>query len=462
MISFSKNIIDFLIYFWPFRKTKWGLLMMFTPTAIFWFYNVIPVYQTNNQLFFIITAMLIIVPTIFWFFHSGRVLLPSSKFTVVFCLKPQDTLSAKHIQNSISIFNRELEALGLLEKFKLISIGEDIIKNQKKAHTYRERYNVDLIIWGIILSGSREEKEVCDFKGLFFTYKIPGVVVASNLINIFKTDINIALVNRDWNVYEINSLPDTEKISGHLSEIVMFIVGIIYCQEREFAKDSIAILEKLFTRLETQTIGERVAINPEKNTLQLSPPMLRKGRILEILLNVYKNLGVYLVEFRDYQNGSFYLGKFYNYNKKDMDVLSGLALCAFYLNNLAAAKKYTDEIVDKKNQIYIFNQAFFGIYDKNYASALHFYQETLKIKHKVTSDIVTKVISFLDERKSEYPNELAYDFAIGFINYYFCQKDIGNSELRKFIKKSKKRSEYHEMRCFIENNIFQKDKRKKR
>jgi tetratricopeptide (TPR) repeat protein len=435
---------------------------MFTPTAIFWFYYVIPVYQINNQLFFIITTVLIMVPTIFWFFHSGRVLLPSSKFTVVYCLKPQDTLSAKHIQNSMYIFNRELETLGLLEKFRLISIGEDIIKNQKKAHTYRERYNVDLIIWGQILSGSREEKEVCDFKGLFFTYKIPGAVVAANLINIFKTDINIALVNRDWNVYEINSLPDTEKISGHLSEIVMFIVGIIYCQEREFAKDSILILEQLFELLNRQTVGERVAIDSEKNTLQLSPQMLRKGRILEILLNVYKNLGVYLVESRDYQNGNFYLRKFYNYRKRDIGVLSSLALCAFYLNDLAAAKKYTDEIVDKKNQIYLFNQAFFGIYDKNYASALHYYKETLKIKHEVTTDIATKVIAFLDERKSEYPNELAYDFAIGFINYYFCQKDMGNQELRKFVKRAKKRPQYHEIRCFIENNIFPKDKRKKR
>lgn len=461
MITTSKNITDYLIYFWPLRKTKWGLMMMFIPIAVFWFSYVIPIYQTNNQLFFIITAAFIIPPSLFWLFDSGRLLLPKSKFTVVFCLKPQDAISTKHIQNSISILNRELDKLGLLEKFRTINIGQDIINNKREAHNYRGKHDIDLIIWGEVFSGSREEKEACDFKGLFFTYKIPGAVVAANLIDIFKNDINIALVNRDWNIYEINSLPDTEKISAHLSEIVMFIVGVIYCQERESAKDSILILEQLFELLNRQTVGERVAINPEKNTLQLSPPMLRKGRILEILLNVYKNLGVYLVESRDYQNGSFYLGKFYNYRKKDIGVLSSLALCSFYLNDLAAAKKYTDEIVNKKNQIYLFNQAFFGIYDKNYASALHYYKETLKIKNEVTTDIATKVIAFLDERKSEYPNELAYDFAIGFINYFFCQKDMGNQELRKFVKRAKKRPEYHEIKCFIENDIFPKDKRKK-
>ena len=457
-----KDIIDYLISFWPHRKTKWGLFIGFILIGFLWSKYILPYYQTHEQLFYVITFCLFIGFLSFWFFDSGRVILSKHGYKVILCLKTQDAKSSEYIQNSISLLKTELDKLGILEKFRIINIGQDIIKNQKQAHNYRESHDVDIIIWGSIFSGTKQDKEVCDFKELFFTYKIPGAVVAANLINIFKTDINIALVNRDWNIYEINSLPDTEKISGHLSEIVMFIVGVIYCQEREFAKDSILILEELFELLNRQTVGERVAIDSEKNTLQLSPQMLRKGRILEILLNVYKNLGVYLVESCDYQNGSFYLGKFYNYKKKDTNVLSCLALCAFYLNDLAAAKKYTDEIVNKKNQIYLFNQAFFGIYDKNYASALHYYKETLKIKNEVTTDIATKVIAFLDERKSEYPNELAYDFAIGFINYYFCQKDMGNQELRKFVKRAKKRPEYHEIRCFIENDIFPKDKRKKR
>ena len=84
MITTSKNITDYLIYFWPLRKTKWGLMMMFIPIAVFWFSYVIPIYQTNNQLFFIITAAFIIPPSLFWLFDSVRLLLPKSKFTVVF------------------------------------------------------------------------------------------------------------------------------------------------------------------------------------------------------------------------------------------------------------------------------------------------------------------------------------------------------------------------------------------
>lgn len=457
-----KDIIDYLISFWPHRKTKWGLFVGLILIIFLWSKYVLPYYQAHEQLFYVITLLSFIGPFSFWLFYSGRIILPSSKYTVAFCLKEQDAKSAKHIQNTLSILNTELDKLGLLGEFRFITIGHDIIKKREEAHNYRKKQNIDLIIWGEIFSGSKAEKEVCDFKSLFFTYRIPAPILKANLTDLFSTDVNIALVNRDWNIYEVNRLPDTEKISGHLSEMILFIIGIIYAQYREFAEKSVVILENLFRLLESQTKGEHIRIDSTKNTLNLSPQMLRKGRVFAILLSVYKNLGLHLVSSRDYYKGRFYLEKFRAYEKKnDIAVLSSLALSAFYLKDMPAARIYTDEIVDKTNQIYLFNRAFFGIFDKNYASALDYYNELLKIKQDVTGDIVTKVISFLDERKSEHPNELAYDFAIGFINYYFCQKDIGRSELRKFVKLAKKRPEYHTMVCFVKNNIFPKDKRKK-
>src|SRR3990170_3437728 len=457
-----KDIIDYLISFWPHRKTKWGLFVWLILIIFLWSKYVIPYYQTHEQLFYTISSIFLIGPFLFWFFYSGRIILPSSKYTVVFCLKEQNAKSAKHIQNTLSILNTELDKLDLLGKFRFITIGHDIIRKREEAHNYREKQNVDLIIWGEIFFAPKAEKEVCDFKHLSFTYKIPTSILKANLIDLFTKDINIALVHRDWNIYEVNSLPDTEKISGHLSEIIMFVIGVIYSQHRDFAEDSISILENLFNILESQTKGELIEINPTQNTLNLSPQMLRKGRVLAILLNVYKNLGLHLIESRDYHKSRFYLEKFRVYEKKnDIAVLSSLALSAYYLKDMAAARMYTDEIDNKKDQIYLFNKAFFGIYEKNYGSALYHYKELIKIKRDVRGDIVTKVISFLDERKAEYPCEIAYDFAIGFINYYFCQKHMGSHELRKFIKLAKKRPEYHEMVCFIKNDIFPKDKRKK-
>lgn len=398
---------------------------------------------------------------VWWLYHSGRMIVGAKKFTVVFCLKAKNLKSNIHIQNTISILNRELDTLRLLEKFKIVFAGEDVITNLEKAYKYRGNKNVDLVIWGEILSGTKEEKEVCDFKGLFFTCKIPNAVVRANLTDIFKRDINIALIKRDWNIYEINSLPDTEKISAHLSEMIMFVLGLIYCQSAEYAEDSIIILESLFNRLDKQTKGDQIKVDYGNKFIQTTPSMLRKGRVLAILLNVYKNLGLHLVSLKDYCKAKFYLDKFRSYEKKDIPVLASLALCAFYLKDIKAAKEYTEEIsiIDKHNEIFILNRAFFRIFEKNYASALYFYKEIIKKERSVNIGTITKVIAFLDERKSEYPGEFAYDFAIGLLNYHFCDEQMGIKELRKFVKHAKK-AEYREMTNYTKDEILKKNKKK--
>lgn len=312
-----KDIVDYLISFWPHRKTKWGLLVGLVLIISLWLKYLFPYYQTYEQLFYTITFISIIGFPLFWFIHSGRIILPTStKYTIVFCLRAGDARSAKYIQNTLSILKTELDKLDLLGKFRFMTIGHDIIRKREEAHNYREKQNVDLIIWGEIFSGSKAEKEVCDFKSLFFTYRIPTHILKANLIDLFSMDINIALVHRDWNIYELNSLPDTERISGHLFEIIMFVIGVIYSQHKDFAENSISILENLFNILESQTKDEPIEINPTQKTLNLSPPMLRKGRVLAILLNVYKNLGLHLVESHNYHKGRFYLERFRNYEKK--------------------------------------------------------------------------------------------------------------------------------------------------
>lgn len=466
-MSLIKSIIEYLNYFWTYRKTNNGFILGLC-AIIFTIWKYLTPFLPNNEqrIFYILCSYLIPLSCflVWWLYHSGRMISRGKKFTVVFCLKAKDLKSLIHIQNTISILNRELDTLRLLEKFKIVFAGEDVITNLEKAYKYRGNKNVDLVIWGEILSGTKEEKEVCDFKGLFFTYKIPSVIAKANLTDIFKTDINIAIINRDWNIYAINSLPDTEKISAHLSEMIMFVLGLIYCQSAEYAEDSIVILESLFKRLEMQTKGEQIKVDSE-NKFLLTTPLLRKGRVLGILLNVYKNLGLYLVSSKDYRKAKFYLDKFRSYEKKDIPVLASLALCAFYLNrnDIKDAKEYTEKIgtIDKHNEIFTLNRAFFGIYEKNYASALCFYKEIIKKERSVNIGIITKVIAFLDERKSEYPNEFAYDFAMGLLSYYFCQEQMGMKELRKFVKHAKKKAEYREMVNYITDEILHKKRIKK-
>jgi hypothetical protein len=152
------------------------------------------------------------------------------------------------------------------------------------------------------------------------------------------------------------------------------------------------------------------------------------------------------------------------HGKNDIDILSTAALAAFYLNNMDNAKHYTDEInkIEKNHQIYILNRAFFGIYETNYPSALFFYKDILKRGRNVDRTIIIKVIAFLDERKLENTKEIAYDFAIGVLNKFYCQKKIGEKELRQFVKAAKKKEQYREMVSFVESEILPYRKKRKR
>ena len=459
----AKDMIDFLNFYWPHRKTRRGITIGFIVFAIVWFVYVFPLYVNHKEIVLLATIAILILSFAGWLYYSGRVLLPKRRFTIVFCLRADDPKSISYIRQALSILKRKLDELGLLNKFRIVSIGRDIVIDRATAHAYREKHDVDLIIWGDVFCGSKENKGVCDFKGISFTYKIPGSVVGSNLSEIFKSDINIALVDRDWNIYEINSLPDIEKISANLSEVIMFVLGIIYCQYREYAEDSVVILEHLFHLLKLQfNKDEKPVLNEAEKTISMTPQLFRHSRILGILLNVYKNLGGYFTEHHDHQKGKFYLEKFRVYDKKDIGAISTLALCEFYLGNIQAAKDLTDEIcvINRNHEICLANRGFWGIYEKKYTSALYYYKEIIKRGRVVTNEIIFKVLSFLDERKTEAPAELAYDFAVGILNVQFCDERLGRGDLRKFVKRAVDMPEYKEMHDFAKNEILESGKSK--
>lgn len=459
-----KQIIEIIQYYWKYSKTKVGLGIAAMMFAAIWVKYALPIYNKESDALYTnitITILCFVALGIVWLLYSGRLMLTSNVCTIIFCLKANDSKSAKYIENSLTLLKHEMDKIGLLDKIKLKNIGTDIISTQKQAHKFREKYDVDMIIWGDVYSGTIDQKEVCDFKNILYTYKIPKNIIIHNVVNYFKNDINIALVNRDWNIYEINSISDTEKVTCNLTEIIMFVMGLIYCQNNEFVEDSVIILERLFDLLATKSNGDKIIIDNDKNEISMSPTSLRTGRVLGILTKVYHNIGIEFTLENNYQKGYYYLEKYLKYNKYDIPALSSIALCAFRNNEFNAAKNYTETIgkIDKNNQIYILNQGFFGIYEKNYASALYFYKESAKRGKKIESSVITSVIAFLDERYKEDPREIAYEFAIGILNKYHCQRNEGMRELRRFTRKAKNKSEYADMVKYT-NGILEKQNEK--
>ncbi len=64
------------------------------------------------------------------------------------------------------------------------------------------------------------------------------------------------------------------------------------------------------------------------------------------------------------------------------------------------------------------------------------------MKHKVLLDVdIFSVITFLDEEYNRNQSEIAYLYALGIVNGYIDPLKR-KSELRKFMRKAKKRTEY--------------------
>ncbi len=118
-----KTIVDYLNYLAPHRNTKYGLLLILLPVTFSWYKYIFPYYESNKELVLILTFVIPTLLFIAWVLLSGRFLLPTKKFTVIFSLKANDHKSIKHIRNAILILNNMLDSVGLLDKFRIKLIG---------------------------------------------------------------------------------------------------------------------------------------------------------------------------------------------------------------------------------------------------------------------------------------------------------------------------------------------------
>ncbi|MCP4269634.1 MAG: hypothetical protein GY777_29360 [Candidatus Brocadiaceae bacterium] len=363
--------IEYLKLLWSDQwKTKYGLTVTSILLASVFFVvsittlKLLKIHDNSALILLCAIAIPLFLNYIVWCFCSGRVPITNSKFNVVFCLTGKDLkddgTSDKYIQNAVSIVAAELDKLGLARKIKLKTIGQDIIRTDDDAEDHLIKHGIDLIVWGHVLYGSKDGQDVCDFTKISFTYKSPSRETNANLAEIFENNVKIALAKRDWNIYEINSITDIEKISENFNEIIMFILGIIYCHHHDYIEDSAKILESLFNILEKQTSSEKIKVNEKKKTLEMSASTLRKGHLLPILCEIYKKLGGICGCKEDHKKAFFYLKKYMDHKTNDTAVLSSLAFCSYHLGNLIDAEKYTDEIkqVDKHYKVYFFNKAF--------------------------------------------------------------------------------------------------------
>jgi len=171
-----------------------------------------------------------------------------------------------------------------------------------------------------------------------------------------------------------------------------------------------------------------------------------QGRINSLIIETNLKLGDTEYENKRYGKARKCYLEIDKYKINKFRIYLKLGVIEYFFNNLEGAKDYIEKAknIDKNHPTIYIDSAFFAILDKNYESALFWYEKVMNLI--ASADLaVIPLLEFLFDRYKENKNELAYLFAIGIINYKFVDREKGLLDLSNFIRKAKKLQHYFSM-----------------
>lgn len=440
-----KEIIDFIKYLWPRRKTKHGLFLILILFIILTRFS-FPINNVPLYIEFIIYAILAFLLWIFWLFNSGRKAIPTKKYIVAIALKSLNPNTQKIITTTFSKVSDKLKNLNLLELIKLKEIGVDIFSTKEEAEKFLLKRKYSLVLHGSVYGGNENSKYKYDLKNFFFTYRLINIINDSTVINIFKNDVNLMIANREWIIEESNDFIDTDKVANNLVEIILSIIAVSMSQSFKHMEFSIKIIETLLPILNSKFDPNYKL--PRENTKILVPiDFIRSGRLRYILNNCYISIANNYIIHGEWSNALEISEKGYKASADRIDCLSIMALASYFLNDIPNSIKYTDEINSNSqdHHIFLLNKAFFAIIQSEYVKIPQYYD---KLRRKINNEnkyTIERAIEFLEQRRTENPEEIAYIFSIGILYYNYVDKEKGKVFLTDFEIKARNIKKYSEL-----------------
>jgi tetratricopeptide (TPR) repeat protein len=403
-------------------KDKIGLLLELI--LIFFILNKIGL---NIPLWYSILILLAWI--VIWYIASGRYIFPSSKYIIIYCIKT-DNETLNYYKKIFSKLNSKLDNFKLNEVVKISNISSEIINNIKQAKIYREKRNVDYIIWGDTFKETKNGRSLINFK-LHFTFRVNKSL--QQKLDLFKADNALILGTRDWIINSDNTLIEEEKIVNNFIEASMFNIGIYLYTDFKLcaAIDFFNTLKRMIILMQEDAYKKYIV-----------------GRINSLILEINFLLGNIEHEKSNYKKAKecyLEVDKFKIKNK--FKIYIRLARIEYLLTgDIDKAKEYTDKAkkIIKNHPVIKLNYAFFAIKDKRYESALYWYKKVLDSVKLIDVQIIP-LLEFLYNESDKNIGEFAFLFATGALNLKFADSKTGRSELYKFIRNTKDNSKYIEM-----------------
>ena len=431
-------------YFWnkiqesAFLKTKKGLFFIVFSLYILTRY----VFESfrSPKATFIVFITLSILYFFWWLYFSGRLFF-SQKIKILFAINLSEETKTYYEQVKKTI-NSKIDELNLSRAIEIIQMPSDLLfPTKSKAEQYVKKRMVDLLVWGHTLEGDREGSKISEFR-LHFTYLYK--ILPEEKRTIFIKQIKDNLKGRYWRILSAESFRDIQVVSGNITEVAFFILGLCLYVRGEL-KTSLQIFEKSKTLL------------THKNEQEFPQKELFLKQINQYLIGGYKFIGETL-RYNKMQESKENFEKVLALDPNNSEAHLNLArLCYLVDNDLDAAKTHTDRVTDPIiKPLTNYNYAFFAIKERNPSKVLLSYQRT---KAHLSANIIEDIILFLQNEFIKDPENILFNFALGYVNAYHGDLKIGIEELSNFIGKAKEKPEHQQL---VENARSLLAHRKKR
>jgi len=372
-------------------------------------------------------VIVVTVWLVIWLLGSARLLLPSSRETVIVSFDV-DVEGQRAFNRICDSLRRAFKAIPLSQPIRLVFTGPGVVEDIASASKFIERQSATVVVWGKSEFGQINGEKVLIFE-VNHTFAMREAL--SKNFEQLKADIALLYPGGDWKIKEVNDLVDTKAVADGLLEIALALIGIdLYLRGR--TKDGVQVF---------QTVVEKAlhrARNSDNEVVKRYRDILHGGIIREGILAHQRGDQMTAIEL---------LLPLLPKHSESIPLLLTLARAYYYVGNEKNAVHYTMEIgrIDRAHPAVPASRAFFSIRKRNYEEVKRWYDRLLSAKRVDKYDLLPSISTFLDERYEEEPNEHAFLYGLAIVNG-IQDPLILKSDMQEFLSRTESQEEYAPLR----------------
>lgn len=341
------------------------------------------------------------------------------EFNVAFSLDFNEGLNSGNYYQEIrknlikNIDDYGLSRLVILKDFSDVKKFSSILE----AENFRNKKNIDLIIWGgFTADGLKEDGEEVYKIDLKFTYSHPNDR-EKRIGSMLLADISSKFAIKNyWQILEKNSYADLEIINNNLFDLSTYILGTTLKLWGRIGV-SLKIFEILFNKLKSRNDSFANQVIPH-------------------ILNCYQ---IFITEFgvrrKNLKSGLEFCQKYLNLVPNDFYALSNSAIFQFYLGKEQEAEQSVEKLLKlyPNRPVTEVDIAFFRVIQKNYTNAYKHYQRLAEFQSIDFN--AQEVIEFLFNQY-ESRKDPALLYGAGMISYYFGDQLLAKNTFKEYLSKT--------------------------